>query len=136
MPLADEVLQCFALPTDWDLNDDFDFGGIYMPYSWASEWVTQPESDATDIKSSVYFVNSLSAGIFQWGLTVAGFLFCIILGMFLSDYLSEKDSARNNSVWKDSKSDKNVDEWSYVQSSLHAQALYDETGLNKPLLQS
>jgi hypothetical protein len=72
-------------------------GNIFFPYGWVDESFDLPQSDADDIKDSLYLVNNVAHMLQFWSLIASGILFTIILAMLYRGHLDML--ARGQTLW-------------------------------------
>lgn len=88
-----ELFTCFSAPADWKMYN----GEIFFPYGWVDESFQLPDSDADDIRNSLYLIDTIGQQVQFWSLIAAGILFVIILAMLYRGHLDML--ARGQTVW-------------------------------------
>ena len=83
MTLFNDLFTCFNTKAEWNMYN----GEIFFPYGWVDESFQLPNSDAEDIKNSLYLIDNIGVLIQFWFLIIAGILFTIILAMLYRGYL-------------------------------------------------
>ena len=87
------LFTCFGAPADWKMYN----GEVFFPYGWVDESFSLPDSDAEDIRNTIYFVDDLAVAIQFWGLITAGICFVIIVAMLYRGYLDLLK--HNGDIW-------------------------------------
>lgn len=83
--IAGPTLQCLSIPSNWTM-----YGGeVYVPYGYAEEGITMPQSTADDLNSSLFLVDDIADGFRFWCLVVAGICFAVLLAMTCSSHNKE-----------------------------------------------
>ena len=83
MTLFNDLFTCFNTKAEWNMYN----GEIFFPYGWVDESFQLPNSDAEDIKNSLYLIDNIGVLIQFWFLIIADILFTIILAMLYRGYL-------------------------------------------------
>jgi hypothetical protein len=93
MTLFNDLFTCLNAPADWRMYN----GEVFFPYGWVDESFLLPESDADDVKNSLYLIDTMGGQVQFWSLVAAGILFAIILAMLYRGHIDMR--ARGQTVW-------------------------------------
>jgi hypothetical protein len=85
--MLDAALQCLYTPSDWKFYND----RVYLPYAWADEFVTGTSDNAKAIKAGIYDTDNYATEIQRWCYVIAGIFTSLIVGLYISKHLWQKD---------------------------------------------
>lgn len=85
--MLDAALQCLYTPSTWNFHND----RVYLPYAWADEFVTGTSDNAEAIKMGIYETDNYATEIQRWCYVIAGFFASLIVGLYVSKHLWQKD---------------------------------------------
>ena len=67
---------------------------MYFPYGWANEALDLPESDATDIQTSLFAPQDFADGFRFWCLVVSAVCLLVLATMLIEDYAKKYNGMR------------------------------------------
>lgn len=77
------LLQCLQTPSNWT----FENNQVYFPYGWANEHFTIADSDAEDLKTSLYGADDFAEAFQFWCIVIAVVAFILLAKFLLEDFL-------------------------------------------------
>lgn len=119
---VDNLFTCLAIPSDWN----YQAGNIFLPYSWAQEYFSLPQSDADDLNDSLFAVQKIASSFQFWAMVAAG-----VFGAMIAAGIYTRYAMTRELVEKHGRSVQNEYEYGYHQDS---DPLLDESSRsNAPL---
>ncbi len=85
------LFTCLSAPSDWQ----FKGGSLYMPYGWANEQMTLPDSAAQDLNDSLFLVDDIAEDLRFWCLIISGLCFAVLASMVLNSYMDRQERRKD-----------------------------------------
>ncbi|RYH18302.1 hypothetical protein EON65_27325 [archaeon] len=76
------LFTCLAQPSQWKLAND----QIFFPFGWVAEEMALPDSDAEELKNTLFVMDGAAEELRFWSLIVAGACFGMLCMMGISMY--------------------------------------------------